>query len=224
MLQIRNYSDDVTNVGTVTVTVTGKGNYEGSRTVTYNITKAPLTVTATNKSMTYGGSAPTYTYTVTGAIEGETAVSGTASYQVKNSGGTTITVGPNTSAGSYTIHVSGLSATSNYTISSTNTGTLTVEEDESVCPTTFNGYSGIYDGSSHTITATGHSGGNLEYRTSTTGEWTSTKPTATNAGTTTVYVRVKGDSNHSDKDCGSKTITISKKTLSVTATDKTRKY
>ena len=34
--------------------------------------------------MTYGTSAPSYTYTVTGAIEGETAVSGTASYQVKN--------------------------------------------------------------------------------------------------------------------------------------------
>ena len=41
-----NYSDDVTNVGTVTVTVTGTGNYTGTVTKTYNITPAEVTVTA----------------------------------------------------------------------------------------------------------------------------------------------------------------------------------
>ena len=39
------WSDDTTNVGTVTVTVTGKGNYEGSKTdVTYKITPRPVTI------------------------------------------------------------------------------------------------------------------------------------------------------------------------------------
>ncbi len=75
------------------------------------------------------------------------------------------------------------------------------------CPT-LTAYSGNYDGKSHTITVSGGSGGTIEYRTSTTGDWTTTKPTRTNVGTTTVYVRVNGDVNHNTVNCGSKTIEI----------------
>ncbi len=39
-----NYSEDVKNVGTVTVTITGKGNYTGEVVKSYKITKAPLAV------------------------------------------------------------------------------------------------------------------------------------------------------------------------------------
>lgn len=42
------------NVGTATVTVTGKGNYGGSATGTFEITKAPLTITANDCSVLYG--------------------------------------------------------------------------------------------------------------------------------------------------------------------------
>ena len=49
-----------------------------TKTISCSIGKKNVTVTADNKSMTYGGTAPTYSYTVTGAVGSETAVSGTA--------------------------------------------------------------------------------------------------------------------------------------------------
>ncbi len=76
------------------------------------------------------------------------------------------------------------------------------------CPTTMNSYEGYYDGKEHSITVSGGSGGTIEYRTSTSGTWSTTKPTRKDVGTTTVYVRIKGDSTHNDKECGSRTITI----------------
>ncbi len=51
------FSDDVTNVGTVTVTVTGKGGYTGSTQVTYRINPAVLTVNTPSKSKAYDGTA-----------------------------------------------------------------------------------------------------------------------------------------------------------------------
>ena len=47
------YSKDVINAGTVTVTVTGKGNYEGSFEVTYEITKRNVTLTSGSASKIY---------------------------------------------------------------------------------------------------------------------------------------------------------------------------
>ena len=53
------YSKDVTNAGTVTVTVTGIGNYEGSFEVTYEITKRHVTLTSADAEKVYDGSALT---------------------------------------------------------------------------------------------------------------------------------------------------------------------
>ena len=50
------FSGDVKNVGEVTVTVVGKGNYAGSVERTYRITPAPLTVTTGSDSKIYDGS------------------------------------------------------------------------------------------------------------------------------------------------------------------------
>ena len=47
------YSDDVINAGTVTVTVKGIGNYEGSFEVTYEITKRNVTLTSGSASKVY---------------------------------------------------------------------------------------------------------------------------------------------------------------------------
>ena len=61
------YSEDVINAGTVTVTVTGKGNYEGSFEVTYEITKRNVTLTSGSASKIYDKKALTNdTVTVTG--------------------------------------------------------------------------------------------------------------------------------------------------------------
>mgnify|MGYP004457513773 CR=1 FL=1 len=53
------YSEDVVNAGTVTVTVTGIGNYEGSFEVTYEITKRHVTLTSADDEKVYDGSALT---------------------------------------------------------------------------------------------------------------------------------------------------------------------
>ena len=49
------YKGDTTNVGTVTVTITGIGNYTGSHDVTYQITKRTVKLTSGSDSKTYDG-------------------------------------------------------------------------------------------------------------------------------------------------------------------------
>jgi len=96
-----------TNVGTATVTITGKGNYNGTRTVTFNITPAPLTITAEDKSKVFGELDPELTVSYAGFVNGEDQndLSGTLSIS-RTSGETSAT---------YTITASGLTST-NYVI------------------------------------------------------------------------------------------------------------
>ena len=49
------YSEDTTNVGTVTVTVEGKGNYAGEAEVTYGIMKRQVTLESASASKVYDG-------------------------------------------------------------------------------------------------------------------------------------------------------------------------
>ena len=62
------YSKDTKNVGTVTVTVTGKGLYKGTQQVTYQITPKSVTVTGNNGNKVYGEADPELTATVAGTI------------------------------------------------------------------------------------------------------------------------------------------------------------
>ena len=66
------YSTDTTNVGTVTVTVTGIGNYTGTVTRTYEITPAPYTVTTYSAIKVYDGHPLTAGGQVNGLVNGET--------------------------------------------------------------------------------------------------------------------------------------------------------
>lgn len=65
---ILSYSEDTKNVGTVTVTVTGKGLYKGTQQVTYQITPKSVTVTGNNGNKVYGEADPELTATVAGTI------------------------------------------------------------------------------------------------------------------------------------------------------------
>ena len=70
------YSDDLVNAGTVTITIEGIGNYTGSFTKTYEITKRSVTLTSATASKTYDGQALTSTsITVSGDgfVKGEGA-------------------------------------------------------------------------------------------------------------------------------------------------------
>ena len=112
------YSDDLVNAGTVKVTVTGLGNYSGSFTKTYKITKRLVTLTSATVSKTYDGQALTNTsITVSGDgfVEGEGA-----SYEVT---GTQTSVGNSANAFEYKLNEKTLA--SNYDITKV-VGTLTI--------------------------------------------------------------------------------------------------
>ena len=57
-----------TNAGNYTITITGKGNYTGTVHKTFTISPKAATVTATNKSKTYGDADPELTATVSGLV------------------------------------------------------------------------------------------------------------------------------------------------------------
>ena len=112
------YSDDLVNAGTVTIKVSGLGNYSGSFTKTYKITKRLVTLTSATVSKTYDGQALTNTsITVSGDgfVEGEGA-----SYEVT---GTQTEVGNSANAFEYKLNEKTLA--SNYDITKV-VGTLTI--------------------------------------------------------------------------------------------------
>ncbi len=113
------YSRDTTNVGKVTVTIEGTGNYTGTIERTYNIKPATLKVVTPSKSKTYDGNELTAEGTLTGLVNGETV-------EFK-------TTGSQTSVGSSKNTYSLKWATAkedNYTIEES-IGTLTVTEKSS---------------------------------------------------------------------------------------------
>ena len=112
------YSSDLVNAGTVTMKVAGLGNYTGSFTKTYKITKRSVTLTSATVSKVYDGSALTNTsITVSGDgfVEGEGA-----SYEVT---GTQTSVGNSANAFEYKLNENTLA--SNYNITKV-VGTLTI--------------------------------------------------------------------------------------------------
>ena len=64
--------DNNVNRGTATITITGKGRYSGKKTVTFEITKAVLTITAKDKTITYGDVPANNGVTITGLVNGDT--------------------------------------------------------------------------------------------------------------------------------------------------------
>jgi len=112
------YSDDLVNAGTVTIKVSGLGNYSGSFTKTYKITKRLVTLTSATVSKTYDGQALTNTsikVSGDGFVEGEGA-----SYEVT---GTQTSVGNSANAFEYKLNEKTLA--SNYDITKV-VGTLTI--------------------------------------------------------------------------------------------------
>ena len=115
------YSGDLINVGTVTITIEGIGNYTGSFTKTYEITKRSVTLTSATASKTYDGQALTST-SIT--VSGDGFVKGEgATYNVT---GTQTEVGNSANSFEYKLNENTLA--SNYDITKV-VGTLTVTRD-----------------------------------------------------------------------------------------------
>ena len=198
------------NAPTVTITaVATSEKYSGETTKTFTINKKALTVTADNKSVTFGDDAPTYTESYDGFVNNETkaVLSGTlaltCSY-VKNQ----------TGAGNYDITPSGLTS-SNYDITFTK-GTLTVGkktlEDGFIANIASLVYNGVAQEPAPVVTFNGMT---LVKGT----DYSVSYENNVNVGTATATVTALANST---KYSGSatKTFSITKKALTVTADNK----
>ena len=161
---------------------------------TLTVNKAPLTVTADDKTVTYGDPAPTYTASYQGFVNGDDSskLNGEVVYACA--------YGEDNAAGTYPINPSGVSS-GNYEISF-KSGTLTVQK---VAPTQIDAPAArtnlTYNGSAQELVEAGSAtGGTIKFTMDTTDtqSWKSYIPTATNAGKYTIYYKLFGDKNHYD--------------------------
>ncbi|MDO4854291.1 MAG: SHIRT domain-containing protein [Coriobacteriia bacterium] len=214
---------DFTNVGTIEVTITGKGNYTGTVTKKYQITKAPLEVSTPDATKVYDGTPLTAAATaenISGLVAGETAT-------VKATGSQT-EVGH--SANTYSGIEWGTAKESNYYVKSKTEGTLTVTK-QSIVPDPDNpdSYKGIeisdpedktYDGDEHKWApeVTAKDGSKLTEGTDYTVEYSTTD--FTNVGT--IEVTITGTGNYTGTV--TKTYKITKRPVTLTSESHTFTY
>ncbi len=117
------YSNN-TNAGTATMTITGMGNYTGTKTANFTIEKASLTITANDYSINQQDEFPAFEATYSGFVNGETESVMTTLPSFTCSAADTET------PGTYSITPSGATA-QNYDISYV-LGTLTINAVENV--------------------------------------------------------------------------------------------
>ena len=196
---------------TVSCTATGSQTNAGSSTKTlsevvvkdgssndvssnYDITKANGTLTVNKKSVAVTwGETTSFVYDGSNHIPTGSVTTGVSSETMALSIVTTKKdVGDYTATASCSSVTGGQAKCDNYTLTST-TKAFSITKADATCPT-LTAYSGTYDASSHKITVSGGSGGTIQYRKTTTAEWSTSNPSRTSAGTTTVYVQVEGDS------------------------------
>lgn len=210
------YSTDGNTWSTSVPTGTNAGNYNVyCRVQGGGVTSAALKVTiaaktVTNPAITLATSAYTYdgsakTPAVSSVKDGSVTIP-SSEYTVGYSN--------NINAGTATVTITDKSG-GNYTVSGSKTFTINkVPCSVASAPTakslTFNGSRSNYNGSAQTLVNAGTaSGGSMKYKVGN-GGWSTNLPSATNAGTYTVYYKAAGDANHIDSAEGSVQVTIAK--------------
>lgn len=204
---------------TIKAVIAETANYNsGVATKDFTISKAALTVTAKDQNISVGDKVPDLSspvldthYTVTGLVGEDKLTTAPALAYQKNGNAATP---DNTALGTYNIVASGASAGDNYTISYT-TGTLTVEKGKAVAATV-TANNRTYDGTEKPLVTVDNStlvGGTMWYALGTkdaaTGEYTTSIPAKTDAGTYYVWYKVVGDENHIGTDPAPVKVTIS---------------
>ena len=192
------------DTGTITVTVTGKGNYSGSKTGSYQITPASFTVSAGDQSYPYDGSAHGSAITVSDLKGSQTA---TIRYRTASSGDYTLTTAPTrTAAGTTTVYWQ-VTAPNHQT----QTGSYALEITQSAATLTFVATDSTltYTGSKQNIGVVNYTGdGTAEYVVTTatsapSSGWATVtdgmtiQSSSANAGTYNVYLRASAGSNYS---------------------------
>ena len=200
-----------TDAGSTTVYVRATNTTLGTfaEETTIEISKAPVTLTAGSLSTTFNRreqSVHTYTSSVSGIYFWGVSASGSG-----------------TNVGSYPVTFSGVTvdettdSSGNYVVHTLVNGTLTITKaSASALGLSISNYSGNYDGSSHTISVSVsyYTGTTIQYSTNGT-SWSTTAPTRTNVGTTTVYVRALNDNYETATGTGTITINEAHSTLIV---------
>lgn len=203
-----------TNAGTTTVYVRAThstlGTVEANTTIT--ITPDPVTLTAgslNTKYNKYGNAQTVNTYTCN--VSGVYFPSTVKAY------------GSGTNVGTYSVTFSGVTlnettdTSGNYVVTQTVNGTITITKaDADDLGLRVWDYSGNYDGSAHTVTASVSvtSGTTIKYSTNNS-TWSTTAPTRTAVGSTTVYVRAVNRNFNTATAQGTITIIEAKATLIV---------
>lgn len=210
---------EVKNAGTYTATAEiTNPNYviSSSGKAEFTVSKKELTVTADNKNIIYGESAPVYNATYEGLLDCDIGKLGTpdfaCDYPTKNQ-----------DVGTYDINVSGLE-NSNYNISY-GKGTLTVSKRTvTIAWGTNNSF--VYNGNAQTRDYTAENvvtGDDLGLKVTVTGE-NITGSSSINAGTYTATAQITNPNYVLDVSSKTATFTITQRPLTVTAEDKTVTY
>ena len=188
------------------LTISGTGNYTGEVKQAYTIARKAVTATVTvTGSYTYTGKAIEPTFTV--EDEGTTipASEYTVSYENNTNAGTAKIILKDNDVGNYIV---------------SGGAEFTIDKAQATCtPPTANDLT--YNGTAQELfkAATTQDGTTL-YSMSKTSDFLPDVPLITRAGTYTFYYQVRGDSNHTDSDIGTITVTIKKAPLTITAKDK----
>ncbi|MBR3201431.1 MAG: InlB B-repeat-containing protein, partial [Mogibacterium sp.] len=201
------------NVGEYTITPAGEavqGNYNVVyKTGTLTITKAQVTVTAADKSKTYGDADPTLTATVTGLKNGD--AESVISYTLSRAKGENV--------GEYTITPAGAAEQGNYNVVY-ETGTLTI--NKATVTVTADGKSKVYGDADPELTATvtGLKNGDAESAIS----YTLSRAEGENVGDYAITPAGDAVQGNYDVVYVPGTLTITKAKVTVTADNKTKKY
>ena len=177
---------------------------------TSTISTATVSITAPiAKNLTYNGSAQTLV--TAGATSG-----GTMKYSTSENGTYSTTIPTGTNAGNYTVwyYVDG---GSNFTTTSKQSVPVTIKK---VTPTVTapKGSTLTYTGSAQKLVTAGSTNyGTMKYSTSQNGTYSTTIPTGTTAGSYTVWWFVEGNANVNSTAKQSITVTIQKRSATITA-------
>ena len=210
------YSSDVTNVGTVTITIKGIGNYTGEAERTYKITPAKATIIVADKSKVYDAPDPEFTGSVSGLIGTDTL--GTITYSRTND---------DEDVGVYeevlTAAVTDLNKNYTYEVFNGNFTITQAEGNIAAITSKAEDLTKFYDGEGVSVEAEA-SKANSTLLYSTDGEtWSETNPSYTNAGSYTVYVKAT-HKNYEDTPVVSATIVINPRTVVMTSGSASKIY
>ena len=198
------YSKDTTNVGTVTVTIKGKGNYSGTVTTTYQITPAPIkeedetdtprfTISEID-SVVYNGTSQKQAPVIK---DGDKELKEGQDYKLTYSEDTT-------NAGEITVTIEGLG---NYAGKVSKTYTIMKVNSSA----NLSGISSKYNGSNQILVTDAKVEGGTIYYSLDGKTYSTTMPEKKETGTYTIYYYVKGDKNHNDLGSESKPLTVEAK-------------